>query len=130
MFILSVLEVSLSFDNAVVNAVKLEHMTPKWQHRFITWGILIAVFGMRLLFPIIIVSTFAQVKIIETANEMSREISKGTKEYADNLLGGTENVLTDTLAKLEQNMSQALNLMQISMEDTIKTIQNSRKELK
>ena len=69
-------------------------------------------------------------KIIETANEMSREISKGTKEYADNLLGGTENVLTDTLAKLEQNMSQALNLMQISMEDTIKTIQNSRKELK
>ena len=49
-FILSVLEVSLSFDNAVVNAVKLEHMTPKWQHRFITWGILIAVFGMRLLF--------------------------------------------------------------------------------
>ena len=66
----------------------------------------------------------------EAANEMSREISKGTKEYADNLLGGTENVLTDTLAKLEQNMSQALNLMQISMEDTIKTIQNSRKELK
>ena len=69
-------------------------------------------------------------QIIETANEMSREISKGTKDYADNLLGGTENVLTDTLAKLEKNMSEALNLMQISMEDTIKTIQNSRKELK
>ena len=27
-------------------------------------------------------------------------------------------------------MTEALNLMQISLEDTIKTIQNSRKELK
>lgn len=77
-FILSVLEVSLSFDNAVVNAVKLEHMTPKWQHRFITWGILIAVFGMRLVFPILIVSTFAQVKILETARMALFEIDKYT----------------------------------------------------
>lgn len=77
-FILSVLEVSLSFDNAVVNAVKLEHMTPKWQHRFITWGILIAVFGMRLLFPIIIVSTFAQIKILETAKMALYDVDKYT----------------------------------------------------
>ena len=69
-------------------------------------------------------------EIIETANEMSREISKGTKEYADNLLGNTEDVLTGTLQKLGSDMQQALNLMQISIEDTIKTIQNSRKELK
>ena len=56
---LSILEVSLSFDNAVINATKLEKMTPKWQHRFLTWGILIAVFGMRFLFPVLVVSIFA-----------------------------------------------------------------------
>ncbi|MEQ1530723.1 MAG: DUF475 domain-containing protein, partial [Methylococcales bacterium] len=54
--ILGVLEVSLSFDNAVVNASILKKMDERWQHYFLTWGILIAVFGMRLLFPIVIVS--------------------------------------------------------------------------
>lgn len=53
--ILAVLEISLSFDNAIVNANKLKDMTPAWQRRFLTWGILIAVFGMRLLFPLLIV---------------------------------------------------------------------------
>lgn len=57
--ILAVLEVSLSFDNAVVNAAVLKKMTPEWQHRFITWGILIAVFGMRIVFPLVIVSVLA-----------------------------------------------------------------------
>jgi hypothetical protein len=55
--ILGVLEVSLSFDNAVVNASVLKQMDERWQRYFLTWGILIAVFGMRLLFPIAIVST-------------------------------------------------------------------------
>ena len=54
--ILSVLEVSLSIDNAVVNAKVLQHMDPVWRQRFITWGMLIAVFGMRLVFPLVIVS--------------------------------------------------------------------------
>ncbi len=53
--ILGVLEVSLSFDNAVVNASILKKMDERWQQYFLTWGILIAVFGMRLLFPITIV---------------------------------------------------------------------------
>ncbi|EPX78741.1 DUF475 domain-containing protein [Salipiger mucosus] len=53
--VLSVLEISLSFDNAIVNANKLEQMTPEWQRRFLTWGILIAVFGMRIVFPLLIV---------------------------------------------------------------------------
>ena len=59
--ILGVLEVSLSFDNAVVNATVLKKMTPQWQRRFITWGILIAVFGMRLVFPLAVVSIIAQI---------------------------------------------------------------------
>ena len=54
--VLSVLEVSISFDNAVVNATVLRKMTPLWVERFLTWGILIAVFGMRLVFPLLIVS--------------------------------------------------------------------------
>ena len=47
-------------------------------------------------------------QIIETANEMSREISKGTKDYADNLLNGIE----------------------VSLQEALKIIQNNRNELK
>ncbi|HEX5188697.1 MAG TPA: DUF475 domain-containing protein, partial [Streptosporangiaceae bacterium] len=54
--ILAILEVSLSFDNAVVNATVLQKMNPYWQRIFLTVGILIAVFGMRLLFPLIVVT--------------------------------------------------------------------------
>ena len=53
--ILIVLEVSLSFDNAVVNATILKRMNAFWQKIFLTVGILIAVFGMRLIFPLLIV---------------------------------------------------------------------------
>lgn len=59
--VLSVLEVSLSFDNAVVNASVLKDMTPLWRHRFITWGIAIAVFGMRIVFPLAIVCIIAKI---------------------------------------------------------------------
>ena len=59
--ILAVLEISLSFDNAIVNAVVLKEMTPVWRHRFLTWGMLIAVFGMRLVFPLLIVTFAAHV---------------------------------------------------------------------
>lgn len=58
--VLSVLEISLSFDNAVVNATVLKDMTPLWRHRFLTWGIAIAVFGMRLVFPLAVVSIVAR----------------------------------------------------------------------
>ncbi|MEC8039484.1 MAG: DUF475 domain-containing protein, partial [Pseudomonadota bacterium] len=59
--ILAVLEISLSFDNAVVNAHKLKTMRPEWQRRFLTWGILIAVFGMRIVFPLLIVVIAAKI---------------------------------------------------------------------
>ena len=67
-FVLAILEVSLSFDNAVVNAMKLEGMSKKWRHRFITWGILIAVFGMRFFFPLAVVSIFAKLHISNVLN--------------------------------------------------------------
>ncbi len=67
-FVLAILEVSLSFDNAVVNAGVLKDMNAFWRQLFLTVGILIAVFGMRLVFPIVIVSTSANLGIVETVN--------------------------------------------------------------
>ncbi|CAG7629203.1 DUF475 domain-containing protein [Actinacidiphila bryophytorum] len=58
--ILSVLEISLSFDNAVINAGILRKLNTFWQKMFLTVGVLIAVFGMRLVFPIIIVAITAK----------------------------------------------------------------------
>jgi hypothetical protein len=65
--ILGVLEVSLSFDNAVVNASVLKRMNKHWQHYFLTWGILIAVFGMRLVFPVMIVAVATGLDFINVA---------------------------------------------------------------
>ena len=59
--VLVVLEITLSFDNAVVNAKVLEEMSQIWQKRFLTWGILLSVFGTRLVLPILIVSIVALV---------------------------------------------------------------------
>jgi hypothetical protein len=64
--VLSVLEVSLSFDNAVVNATVLQEMDEVWQKRFLTWGIAFAVFGMRIVFPLAIVAIAAGLGPLET----------------------------------------------------------------
>ncbi|MBP6138911.1 MAG: DUF475 domain-containing protein [Brachymonas sp.] len=57
--VLGVLETSVSLDNAVVNAKYLEKMNEPSRHWFLTWGMVIAVFGMRLVLPIAIVSIAA-----------------------------------------------------------------------
>jgi len=59
--VLGVMETSLSLDNAVVNSTILKDMDKKWQDRFLSWGIIIAVFGMRIVFPLAIVSIAAWV---------------------------------------------------------------------
>ena len=74
--LLAVLEVSLSFDNAVVNAKVLETMEEKWQKRFITFGIPIAVFGMRFIFPILIVSIASSMGFVEAFNLALNEPEK------------------------------------------------------
>ena len=63
--VLAVLEVSLSFDNAVVNASILATMEPVWRKRFLTWGIGFAVFGTRVLFPLAIVGFAARLGPID-----------------------------------------------------------------
>ncbi|HEU4821578.1 MAG TPA: DUF475 domain-containing protein [Qipengyuania sp.] len=66
-FVLSILEISLSFDNAVVNASVLKEMDEVWQRRFLTWGIAFAVFGMRIVFPLAIVAIAAGIGPIQAA---------------------------------------------------------------
>jgi uncharacterized protein len=64
--ILGILEISLSFDNAVVNATVLDRMSAFWQRIFLTIGIVIAVFGMRLVFPLVIVAVTAGLNPVES----------------------------------------------------------------
>jgi hypothetical protein len=63
--ILGVMEVSLSFDNAVVNASVLKTWDKFWQALFLGVGIIVAVFGMRLLFPLVIVAQAADLGLLE-----------------------------------------------------------------
>ncbi|WP_353942362.1 DUF475 domain-containing protein [Streptomyces sp. HUAS MG91] len=66
--ILAILEISLSFDNAVVNAGVLKKMNAFWQKIFLTIGVLIAVFGMRLVFPVVIVAISAKMGPVEAVD--------------------------------------------------------------
>lgn len=80
---LAFMEVSLSFDNAILNAGVLKHIETKWQHRFLTWGMPVAVFGMRFLFPILIVCVTAHMNFLDVGRlaiysplEYEAELSK------------------------------------------------------
>jgi hypothetical protein len=66
--ILAVMEVSLSSDNAVVNASVLKTWDPFWKKLFLGVGIIIAVFGMRLLFPLVIVAVAADLGLMDVWN--------------------------------------------------------------
>lgn len=61
-------------------------------------------------------------KIIETANEMSREMSKGTKDYADNILGDIETTIL--------NLSETITNVEATIQNALDTIKNNRSELK
>ncbi|MEK7612995.1 MAG: DUF475 domain-containing protein, partial [Patescibacteria group bacterium] len=91
--LLSILEITLSFDNAVVNAKVLAQMSEQWQKRFLTWGILIAVFGTRLILPAIIVGVAAWISPIaaavlafESPAEYARMLAEAS--HAINAFGG------------------------------------------
>ena len=61
-------------------------------------------------------------QIIENANEMSREMSRSTKEYADGILSEIEKTITG----LEENMDN----INLTLKNAIELIQNNRNELK
>jgi len=79
--ILIVIEVIFSFDNAIVNAKILGRLSPAWQTAFLTIGIVIAIFGMRLLFPLVIVALAAHLGL---ADVWQLALNK-PHEYADKL---------------------------------------------
>ena len=66
--ILIAVEIAFSFDNAILNARILSHMSRFWQNMFLTLGAIIAVFGMRIVFPILIVSLTARLGWHEVLN--------------------------------------------------------------
>jgi len=72
--ILGILEITLSFDNAVVNAKVLERMSQKWQQLFLTIGVIVAVFGMRLVLPLLVVGITAK---LSPAEAVRRAFEKG-----------------------------------------------------
>ena len=63
--ILGILETSFSFDNAVINSKVLEDMSEFWRKMFLTIGMLVAVFGMRIVFPIVMVWAVGDVSLFE-----------------------------------------------------------------
>ena len=75
--ILAILEISLSFDNAIVNARILEKMSKVWQEVFLTVGILIAVVGMRFIFPLVVVSVTADMSPMKA---LHLALAKGNPE--------------------------------------------------
>jgi hypothetical protein len=57
--ILIAIEIAFSFDNAIINAKVLARLSPLWQKLFLTIGMVIAIVGMRFVFPIVIVMVTA-----------------------------------------------------------------------
>lgn len=80
--ILAILEISLSFDNAVVNASVLKSWNAFWQGLFLSVGIIIAVFGMRLVFPLVIVAFAADLEMPEVWNMALND----PKEFSTHLI--------------------------------------------
>jgi len=83
LLVLAVLEVSLSFDNAIINAAVLQRMSPFWRQMFLTIGILIAVFGMRLVFPLAIVWATAGIDPIRAMDLALHPPPHGALDYPD-----------------------------------------------
>jgi hypothetical protein len=81
--ILAVMEVSLSFDNAVVNASVLKDWDAFWKKLFLGVGIIIAVFGMRLLFPLVIVAVAADLGLVDVWN-LALENPKAYSQHLTN----------------------------------------------
>lgn len=87
--ILCIMEISLSFDNAIVNASILKTWSDFWQNLFLTLGMVIAVFGMRLLFPVLIVVFAADISVaevwkmgLENPDEYARHLTEHHSEVA------------------------------------------------
>lgn len=92
--ILVILEVTFSFDNAVINSKVLERTSPLWQQLFLTVGIIFAVFIVRFVLPIFIVMISAGTgftTVIDMALHQPEKYSETLHHAAPmiNAFGGT-----------------------------------------
>ncbi len=75
---LAVLEITFSFDNAIINAKILRRMSHTWQQVFMTVGIIIAVFGVRVILPVLLVVIAAGIsfgQVVDLALNQPEEYS-------------------------------------------------------
>ena len=79
--VLILVEITFSFENAIINAKVLSGVSEFWRKIFLTVGILIAVFGMRLVFPIVIVAVTAGLPMSDVIDLALNQPDK----YADEL---------------------------------------------
>lgn len=91
--LLIIIEITFSFENAIINARILAQMSRFWQQMFLTVGIVIAIFGMRIIFPIAIVSVTAGLdwgSVLDLALNNPTEYSKVLDEahYSIAAFGG------------------------------------------
>lgn len=92
--VLIILEITFSFDNAVINSKVLAKLSPLWQKLFLTVGILLAVFVVRFVLPIVIVmvsSGSAFFEVVDMALNDAAAYSRTLHEAAPmiNAFGGT-----------------------------------------
>ncbi len=66
--ILTIIEITFSFDNAIINAKVLAKVGKFWQTIFLSVGIIVAVVGMRIIFPIVIVALTADLSWSQVVN--------------------------------------------------------------
>ena len=66
--VLTLLEVTFSADNAVVNSKIITTLSPLWQKLFMTLGIFIAVFVVRFAMPIVIVAVSSGLGFTDVVN--------------------------------------------------------------
>lgn len=81
--VLILVEITFSFENAIINAKVLSGVSEFWRKIFLTIGILIAVFGMRLVFPIVIVAITAGLSIPDVINLTINDPNRYAHELHD-----------------------------------------------
>lgn len=97
--ILTLLEMTFSADNAVINSRVLVTLSPFWQRLFMTVGIFIAVFVIRFALPILIVmitATLSAKDALDLALNHPHEYESNLKEAEPliNAFGGTFLLMT------------------------------------
>jgi hypothetical protein len=97
--ILTLLEMTFSADNAVINSRVLVTLSPFWQKIFMTVGIFIAVFVIRFILPIVIASITTSLGIkeaLDLALNHPKEYEEALHEAGPiiNAFGGTFLIMT------------------------------------